>query len=366
MFNLFPKVTIDLGAIKRNYINMSRNIGETSICSAVLKNDAYGLGVKRVSQTLYDSGCRDFWVAYITEAIELRETLPTDSNIYFLQGFSSEYIPSIRRYNIVPVINSIDELYTIKEYDIEIVLHVDTGLNRLGIRPSDVDVICNSQNKFIFHVKYIISHLSCSDDAENPNNSMQKEEFDKSLSKFNKIFPEAKAGISSSFGVLINYHEYAYDMVRVGAYLYGIQTSFHKPENVLSMASIVLQRYSVPQGTKIGYGATYIADAEKMIAVISIGYADGIRRSLSNSGQIMFYDQNNKRYNARILGAISMDLLVCDVTNIPENITSPHMPAIILDNNYTINEMAKDAGTIPYEILTSINFKSQRIEKIYI
>lgn len=363
MLSISPKITIDLGAIGYNYKGIANIIKKPSVCAAVLKNDAYGLGAKQVSQTLYASGCRDFWVAYMTEAMKLREILPLDSNIYFLQGFNIDYIQQIRKHNLIPTINSVEEFHSINGSNIEIVLHVDTGLNRLGIRSSDANTIC--QNISNLKIKYIISHLSCADDSENPNNLEQKHEFSKILERFKKIFPKIKASISSSFGIFID-HDYTYDMVRAGAYLYGIQTKNLKPKNVLSMSSLVLQKYKVPKGTKIGYGATYITDQSTIIAVISVGYADGIRRSLSKLGQIMFYEENGKQYRAKILGAISMDLLVCDVTSIPDELTEPYQRAFILDDNYTINEMAKDSSTIPYEILTGINFRSPRIEKIYI
>lgn len=362
MFGLFSKAIINLGAIKQNYINMAKYIGGSSICSAVLKNDAYGLGAKKIAQALYEAGCRDFWVAYITEAIELRNCLPDDSNIYFLQGFNPLCIPQIKNYNVIPVINSIEELSEFRGNDISIVLHIDTGLTRLGIRSADIDTICEDFPNI--NIKYVISHLACSDEPEDLNNFEQKCKFDKILAKIRTKYPNVKAGLSSSFGPFIS-PEYIYDIVRVGAYLYGVKTQCQTPENVLSVCSVVLQRYKVPRNTKIGYGATYTTDSETTVAVVSIGYADGIKRSLSGVGRIMFYDNNNI-YSARILGAISMDLLVCDVTDMPEGITRPHSTAFILDNNYTINEMAKDAGTIPYEILTDMAFNLNRVEKLYV
>ena len=155
-------------------------------------------------------------------------------------------------------------------------------------------------------------------------------------------------------------------MVRIGAFLYGIQATPNiKLKNVFSLKTSVLQRYKLPPDSFIGYGATFKTTRETTLAVISIGYADGIKCSLSNKGIIEFYDKLGKVYRAPILGRISMDLIACDVTDTPEELTRISASAIVIDENYSINEMAIDAGTIPYEILTSINFKSKRFSILY-
>lgn len=367
MFNICPKVVINLSAIRKNYINMRDFVGEKTICSAVVKNDAYGLGSRKVVVALYEAGCRDFWVAYISEAIDIRCVLPLDANIYFLQGFDKSYIGIIKAYSIVPVINSIEEFNSVINNNLKIVLHVDTGLTRLGLRENDIDsIIKEIANE---EISYVISHLACADECAHPLNKTQKENFDRIFLKIKACNKNVRASISASSGVFVNSDMYKYDMVRCGAYLYGIHFNDHKSENVMSLKTSVLQKYNVPFETFVGYGSTYITKKNNTtIAVISIGYADGIKRSLSNRGCVMFYEdqESDKQYRANILGTISMDLLVCDVTDIPDNLTDIHRTAYILDDNYTINEMAKDASTIPYEILTSINFKSKRFDVQYL
>jgi alanine racemase len=362
--NICPKVVINLNAVGNNYVRAKEYIGNNSICSAVIKNDAYGLGAREVGKTLYQAGCRDFWVAYISEAIEARNVLPLDANIYFFQGFDGACIEPVKRYSIIPVINSIHEFKMARSNNMDLVLHVDSGITRLGLRENDINEILTELSSE--KVKYVISHLACSDELENPLNKTQKANFDKILEKIKSAYKkDIRAGISASGGIFID-PEYGYDIVRCGAYLYGINFGEFKSENVLSLTTSVLQKYEVPSGTCVGYGATHITQEKTKIAVISIGYADGIKRSLSNRGVVLFYDSLGNQYRAKILGSISMDLLVCDVTHIPGNITDVHQIAYILDDNYTINEMAVDAGTIPYEILTSINFKSNRFAVQYL
>ncbi len=362
MFDICPKVTIDLSAIKENYQMISKMLGENVVASAVVKNDAYGLGAQKVSQALYEIGCTNFWTAYIKEAIDIRRVLPFDANIFFLQGFSNLDIDLMKTYKVTPVINSIEDFYNVKSKGIGFVLHVDSGLSRLGLRSEDIDKILPLlKNEEIY---YVISHLACSDEKDRYINIMQKASFDRSLAKIREVI-DVKAGISASGGVVLG-KEYNYDIVRIGAFLYGIQAAPNlKLKNVFSLKTSVLQRYKLPSDSFIGYGATFKTTRETNLAVISIGYADGIKCSLSNKGIIEFYDQFGKVYKAPILGRISMDLIACDVTDIPEEATKVASTAVVIDENYSINEMAIDAGTIPYEILTSINFKSNRFSILY-
>ncbi len=362
MLNTFSDIIINLSAIRDNYLELKQKLKPGSCCSVVLKNDAYGLGASKIANTLYDVGCRDFWVAYIGEAIDLRNAIPNDTNIYFLQGIEEQYIQYIKNYAIVPVVNSVEDFQIVRQKNIELVLHIDSGLTRLGLRDNELNQILEQLPNE--RIKYVISHLGCADETDNILNYEQRQRFNESIQKIKQYKPDIKKGISASSGVFLG-TEYHYDITRCGAYIYGINANEHSPKNVLSLRSRVLQKYEIPAGTHIGYGATCCVNRLTKIAVISIGYADGINRSLSNKGVVLFYE-GNKQYKAKILGAISMDLLVCDVSNIPDELTSPHKMAYMLDDNYTINHMGIDAGVIPYEILTSINFKSGRFKITYI
>ncbi|NCB48926.1 MAG: alanine racemase [Clostridia bacterium] len=357
-----PKIEIDLGAIKENYLSIKKILNKGAIAASVVKADAYGLGAKKVSCCLYEAGCRDFWVAYINEAVDIRKVLPIDANIYVLQGFEKSYIDLIKTHKIIHVINSIEELQAAKNNDITMVLHIDTGLSRLGIRDSDI-------GQMLEIIKYekidhIMSHFSSADEENNPITLGQKNKFDFILSKIK----QNRAGISATAGTLLG-PDFHYDIVRLGAFLYGIKTNetFQtQPKNVLRLKTRIIQKYEIEEKSAVGYGATFITSRKTKIAVLSIGYADGIKRSLSNRGTVLFYDADKNSYQANIIGNISMDLLTCDVTDVPDCLTNVNDMAYLLDENYSINDMAKDAGTIPYEVLTSINFKSERYNVEYI
>ena len=365
--NICPKAVVNLSAIRENYLTILSIVKDKSKCSAVVKNDAYGIGARKVSVCLYEAGCRDFFVAYMSEAFDIRKVLPRDANVYFLQGFDEYYIDEIKNYSIIPVINSVREFYFAKNKNLEMILHVDTGLSRLGIHENEIDSILPDIEKE--NIKYVISHLACSDEKTHPLNEIQRNNFNKILEKIKTVKSDIKSGISASAGTFLG-ESYFYDIVRIGAFLYGINpsnsTNTPLPKNVLSLNTCVLQKYEIEKNVPVGYGATFVSNRKTKLAVISIGYADGIKRNLSNRGYIMFYDENKKVYKAPISGTISMDLLVCDVSDIPDNLTDAHKIAHVLDDNYTVNDMAMDSRMIPYEILTSINFKSQRFNLEYV
>ena len=355
------KATIDLGAIKRNYRTIADFVGKGTITSVVVKNDAYGMGAKKVSTALYDAGCRDFWTAYLSEALTIRKVLPNDAKIYYLQGFQGSDIPVIKEKQIIPVINSLNEFNAIRNNNLEFVLFVDTGFSRLGLRAEEIDAILPQLEHE--HIAYVISHLACSDDVKHPMNLSQKTAFDNILEKIRTKI-SVKAGLSASDGALLG-NEYTYDIVRIGAFLYDIHESVTlRAENTLTLETQVLQRYTLPAGSTVGYSAMYNAQNDMKLAVISIGYADGLRRHLGNKGYVHFY-RDGKIYKAPIIGNVSMDLTTCDVSNIPDELTEPGAIATLLSKDYRVKDMANDAGLLTYEVLIGLQLKPDRVDVIY-
>lgn len=345
------KLKIDLTAISNNYELVKNNLAPNVIASAVVKANAYGLGAKLVSNCLYNAGCRHFWVATIDEGIELRSVLPQEVTIYILQGFQKEQLDTIRYFNFIPVINSLHEFYQIQNQDVAFTLFFDTGLNRLGIRQEDTDYIL--QNIQGEKIDCVMSHLSDPKQLTSSNN--QKEIFDSLVKKVKQIIPEVKATLAASDGMCLENQSYQYDMVRVGGFLYGQNTKI-KPYTVVTLSGKVLQIHTVKAGSHIGYGQYFKAQTDMQVAIVGIGYADGILRSLSNKGVVLL----NGMY-APIVGVISMDSLICDISNISVEIGQA---AYLLNEIYTINEMAQDSQTCASNILTSLRH-SNRVNVIY-
>lgn len=339
-----PKLFINLSAVKQNYLLLKEKVSP-ALCATVVKANAYGLGVEKIALTLLDAGCEMFFVATIDEGIELREILP-NAKIAILNGIHKAS-DKFEKYKLIPILNNSEE---IMHWSCEkpCILHIDTGMNRLGFSNSEIPSILSH------NIIYIMSHLACADEHNHPKNKEQLEK----LLKYKNIFPNIPLSLSASSGVFLG-DEYHLDMVRIGIALYGCNpTPYAKnpmsPAIKLTAPIVAIRKLKI--GESIGYGASFIADKDITIGIIPVGYADGLFRSLSNKAEVMIGG-----VKAKVLGRISMDLTAIDITNIP-NITLGSEVDIINDI-ITIEEIAKQAGTIPYEILTNLG---NRFERIYI
>ena len=344
-----PILKISLENLAHNY-RVLKNL-TSARPAAVVKADAYGLGAEQVVTCLKKEGCDAFFVAHALEGIPLRSIVP-EADIYVLQGVGEDCADLFKTYRLTPVIGSPQMLSfwnTLNIKSVKPVIQVETGLNRLGFRSQDIaEYLHNASDKF----SYVLSHLSCADDIHHFMNDYQKDNFEKIKNDFH-----LPATLSASDGVFLG-KAYHYDMVRLGATLYGLNCQ--QNENLKPVAMVlapVLQVANVPKGQYIGYGATYQAEHDMKIAVVSIGYADGVKRCLSNKGFVKINGQK-----APIVGRISMDNIMCDVTKL-DGIHLGDM-AFLLDDTYMADDMARDADTIGYEILTSFG-QAKRLKKVY-
>ena len=347
-----PEFKVSLANLAHNYRTLKRLTSGRA--AAVVKTDAYGLGAKHVVERLTQEGCDAFFVAHAIEGAEIRPYAP-NADIYVLQGIGQDSAELFWKHHLTPVIANVDMLNLWNGLNIDgikPIVQVETGLNRLGFRTDDLSVLLENG---IGHFSYVLSHLACADDNMHFMNARQLNAFETVRQKLN-----LPATLSASDGVFLG-PDFQYDMVRLGAAMYGLNTikdttiSALKP--TVFVSAPVLQIANVPEGDYVGYGATFQAKKTSQIAVVSIGYGDGLMRSLSNCGQVRLNGQS-----APIIGRISMDNIMCDITDIP-NIKMGDM-AHILDDVYRADDMAKDAGTIGYEILSTLG-KGKRFCKIY-
>lgn len=354
---LCPKISIDLNAICENYETLRKIAIGTEVAS-VLKANAYGLGAEFVAPKLYDAGCRNFWVAHITEAVALRKVVAHDAEIFVLQGFTPSDISLLRSHKLTQVINTVEEFNQIKGRRLPIVLFAETGLSRLGFREKEIETLLD--DIALEDVRYVMSHLGCASSPAHKQNTIQKCNFDRILSKIKHRNPDVKATLSASEGTLIE--KYYYDMVRIGGALYGkgVKNVFI-PKPVATFEAPVLQQYTIPADTSVGYDATYVSPSERKIALLSVGYADGIPFHLSNKGYVWF-----DNYKAPVIGKVAMDIITCDVTDIPSELTEHGGYAEILGSHTTIWDIATIAGSTASSILTGLNLNSNRINVTYI
>lgn len=344
-----PVLEINLKNLVDNYLKLAQIIAPAKP-SAVVKDDAYGLGAELVAKTLYEEAkCRDFWVAHAVEGEKIAPFV-AKSNIYVLQGIGEDSLEIFEKYHLIPVISSPEMLefwQAHKIAGIKPVIHVETGLNRLGFRLKDLE---NMPEKTLTEFSLVMSHLACADEKDHFMNQHQ-------LDNFNYIrqtyFPNLPASLSASDGAFLG-ADFCCDMVRLGAAVYGINTAPYRPnqmKNIITLKAPILQITDLPKGDFVGYSATYRAGTNKKIAIVSVGYGDGLPRSLSNVGKV-FFNVCGSLFEARIIGRVSMDNIICDVSGI-NNLSVGDFGYLICDD-YTLDDIARDAGTISYEVLSRI------------
>lgn len=353
-----PILEINLSRLVENY-RLLQKLAAHSTPAAVVKDDAYGLDAKVVAKTLYEKAqCRNFFVAHAIEGERIKEFVP-NATIYVLQGIGEDNLEVFQNLKLIPVISSPEmfEFWKANRIDgIKPVIHIETGLNRLGFREKELEAL-SPEDLREFGV--VMSHLACGDEKDHFMNKYQLENF---LHLKETYFPKLPASLSASDGVFLG-TEFQQDIVRLGAAMYGINTAPYRENqmsNVVSIKAPVLQIEELSVGDFVGYSATYRANSPRKIAIISIGYGDGIPRSLSNVGKV-FFKTLGKLSEARIIGRISMDNIICDVTNV-EGLKVGDL-AFVIDDFYTLDDMGRDAGTISYEIVSRVGKNSRFIRK---
>ena len=355
-----PRLKIDLNNLIDNYKTLCKIIAPATP-SAVVKDDSYGLGAFEVAKALYErADCRNFWVAHALEGARIAEAVP-EANIYVLQGIGADSYDLFEEYHLIPVIGSpaMFAFWKQKPIDgIKPVIQVETGLNRLGFRPEELKKL---SKKDLQTFGMVLSHLACADEKDHFMNAHQLENFKTIRAKY---FPDLPATLSASDGAFLG-EDFCCDMVRLGAAMYGINTApyrLNQMKNVITVEAPVLQIADLPKGEFVGYSATYRAAQNRKIAIVSIGYGDGMPRSLSNVGKV-FFKKKGKMCEARIIGRVSMDNIICDVTDVPD-LQTGDFGALIFDE-YTLDDIARDAGTISYEIVSRLG-KNTRFDRKYL
>ena len=320
--------------------------------AATIKANAYGIGDKIAFSTLYKNGCRHFFLATLNEGLELRKSFKK-GYIYILNGLENNDINIFKINKLIPILNSKIEMKVIEKTKFKFGIHIDTGLNRLGINKKDLPKkIYNNKN-----LQIVLTHLASTDEKKNLYNYFQNKKF-KSI---NNLFKNKKIifSLANSMGTILG-KDFHYDLLRPGISLYGghYNTKLKKYiKPVVKLKAKILQIKQILKNEYIGYNQTYKTKKSIWIAVIGIGYGDGISRMLNNKGFVYY-----KNHKFRILGRISMDSITIDISKSCKLFKIGQYVEII---NYLhgIDELAKQCETISNEILTSISNRVQRIYK---
>ncbi|TAL34087.1 MAG: alanine racemase [Alphaproteobacteria bacterium] len=352
---------IHLDAIARNYLLLKKKLKSGADCAAVVKADAYGLGAGPVSRALFDQGCRHFFVAHFGEAAVLRHALPEkDAIIYVLNGPWGAEAKAFIEGNFVPVLNSLDDLNywsgvcKAGNKRHPALLHVDTGMSRLGLSAREATRLFSDKTALqALDIRYIMSHLACADEPKHPHNNAQLT----LLRTLTKALPTpSRLSFANSAGIFLG-PDYHFDLARPGCALYGIKP-FNEGENpmqgTVTLKGRILQTRLIDISSTVGYGASYRVVPPANCATVSVGYADGYLRSLTGRGAVVIGEKK-----CPVIGRVSMDTIIVDTTTLSVQPRAGDW-AEIIGPGQTVDEVAEQAGTIGYEILTSLGKRYQR------
>ena len=346
---------VDLSAIVANWIGLgARHRGGVG---GVVKADGYGLGAAAVARALHEAGCRHFFVAHLNEALSLRQTL-TGCMLAVLNGLVPGSEEFYLRHDIDPVLGSLESVDCWAAQArrlgrrLPALLHVDTGMNRLGLGAGDVAVLAGDPARLAgIELRAIMTHMVASELSDDPLNVAQRERFERACA----ALPPAPRSIANSSAIFLG-EGWASDLARPGAALYGINPTPSLPnpmQAVVRLSAPVLQLREIGPGETVGYNATWRASRPSRIATIGIGYADGWKRSLSGRGHACFDGAP-----APLVGRVSMDLTTYDVTGLPALRTGAMLE--LIGPNMPVDRVAEAAGTNGYEILTSLGPRVRR------
>jgi alanine racemase len=350
---------IDLDALASNYRLLAARAAPAR-CAAVVKADGYGLGVGAVARTLSAAGCETFFVAHLDEAVTLRQELSeavAAPEIYVLNGLMPEDEQIFRDYGLMPVLNDLGQIERWArdcraQGPHPAAVHLDTGMSRLGLAADEQATLMGEPDRLRgIPLRCVMSHLACADTPEHPLNRQQQRDFAAAI----KRLPKAMASLAASSGIFLG-PDWHFDMVRPGVALYGVapvETIPNPMAPVVGLYGKIIQIRRVDAPRTVGYGATHRFAGPTLVATVAAGYADGYLRSLSGRATAYIGD-----VAVPLIGRVSMDLITLDISPVAGakvgdlvELIGPHVD---------VDAVAKTAGTIGYEILTSLGRRYRR------
>jgi alanine racemase len=360
-------LTIDLGALAANWRTLRDHSGSAE-CSAVVKADAYGLGIEEAVPALARAGCRTFFVAHLSEAVRVRAVAP-GATIYVLNGLLPGTAGTYAQHTLRPVLGSQDEIAEWARFNLAqslglpAAIHVDTGMNRLGLSVAEGLALKGDGRLDSFETALLMSHLVSAEEPEDPINRRQIDAF----AQLRHALPDIPASLANSSGIFLPQKPH-FDLVRPGIALYGGNPTpayLNPMQPVVELQGRIVQIRTIREGDTVGYNAQWTAPGERRIAVISIGYADGYiraagatdakRREGIDAGEAIVAGRR-----CPLAGRVSMDLIAIDVSDVPDGAVQRGDPVTLIGGDLTVDEVGRRAGTISYEILTNLGRRYAR------
>jgi alanine racemase len=356
-------LTIDLDAIVANWRELARRAAPAA-CAAVVKADGYGCGIAPVAVTLAKAGCNTFFVAHLAEGRSVRAVAP-EAAIYVLNGLAPGTALAQADAGLRPVLGSLAELAEWRAFvrasgwQGGAALHVDTGMNRLGLSFAEAEWFSREHASERAGLTLVMSHLAC---AETPDHALNA----KQMAAFHEVralFPGIAGSLANSSGVFLDSDAH-HDLVRPGVALFGgnpTPSHLNPMQPVVTLRGRIVQVRTVDAGETVGYGATWTAQQPTRIAVVSIGYADGVLRAASCGDDKPGADAIVAGHRCPLVGVVSMDLLAVDVSALPDELPRRGDFVTLIGDGTGVDDLAAHAGTIGYEILTNLGGRYARI-----
>ncbi|OYX80459.1 MAG: alanine racemase [Bradyrhizobium sp. 35-63-5] len=355
-------LTVDLGALVANWQMLSHQCVPAE-CAAVVKADAYGCGIEPVAAALTRASCKTFFVADLSEARRLRPVAP-DATIYVLNGLMPDTAPAYAQLRARPVIGSMLEL---SEWDAfcsgqqwrgGAALHVDTGMNRLGVTPEEAAAMASRIRTENHGITLIMSHLACADQPDHPLNTRQMAVF----RDVRMLYRGIPSSLANSSGIFLSTAAHC-DVVRPGVALYGVNPTpgFANPMRpVVDLKARIAQIRPVKRGEAVGYNASWTTRRATRLATVAIGYGDGYMWASGSSDETPGGAAIVGGKRCPIAGRISMDLITIDITELPDGTVRRGDMATLIGGDLTVDDVARAAGTIGYELLTALGRRYHR------
>jgi len=355
-----PQLTVRLGALAANHREVRRRAAD-ALVAPVIKADAYRMGMVPVAKALAAEGADLFFVARVEEGIVLRAILP-HARIFVFDGVVPGSSPALIAHRLTPVLNGPDEIAewsqaaTARKSMLDAALQIDTGMNRSGLSQTEVGILAANARRALagINLNLIMSHLACADEPEHEQNRRQLERFRAALA----ALPSAPASLAASAGIELG-RDYLFDLVRPGMALYGGSPVPSRPNpyrTVVVLTSQVLQLRKLEAGETVGYGGAFAARRPARLAIVALGYADGLIRASGAKGRAAIGG-----VLVPYAGRISMDLLALDVTDVPDHALHRGAAVEFLGDAISLDDAARAAGTITHEVLTAISPRARRV-----
>ena len=358
-------VTVDCRAIVRNWKRLT-SYASPAECAPVVKADAYGCGIEAVSKALAAAGAATFFVADLLDARRLRAALP-DVTIYVMNGIAPATAPTFADLNAQPVIGNLPELAewdgfrAISKWAGGCALHFDTGMNRLGLSIEEAPALAARARMPEHGISLIMSHLACADDPAHPLNAAQIEAF----REIRALFRGIPTSLANSAGVFLGASAH-YDIVRPGIALYGgnpTGAADNLMEPVVELKGRIAQLRNLRRGMTVGYNATWTANRETKLAIVSVGYADGYPRPVGTSDTLTGGFASAAGRRCPVVGRVSMDLIAIDITEVPDGTMRRGDYVTLIGDQISIDEFAAWSRTISYDVLTRFGRRYHRVWK---